>query len=74
MDAGAVVFRTVDAVAEVAVFFTASDAAWARGTAGFLAVVVDPAVAFLAPVPVRVGFVTVVPEDVVDEKLFFRSP
>lgn len=74
VDAGAVVFRTVDAVAEVAVFLTARDAAWARGTAGFLVVAVAPAVAFLAPVPVRVGFVTVVPEDVVDEKLFLRSP
>jgi hypothetical protein len=74
VDAGAVVFRTVDAVAEVAVFLTARDAAWARGTAGFFAVVVDPAVAFLVPVPVRVGFATVVPEDVVEEKLFLRSP
>jgi hypothetical protein len=74
VDAGAVVFRTVDAVAEVAVFLTARDAAFALGTAGFFVVVEAPAVAFLAPVPVRVGFVTVVPEDVVDEKLFLRSP
>jgi hypothetical protein len=74
VDAGAVVFRTVEAVAEVAVFLTAKDAVWARGTAGFLVVEAVPAVAFLAPVPVRVGFVTVVPDDVVDEKLFLRSP
>lgn len=71
--AGAVALRTE---AALAVFFTANDAVWLRGTAGFLvadagAVVV---VALRAPVPARVVFVTVVLDDVVEPLLFRRSP
>lgn len=70
--AGAVVFRTEAAL--VALFFTANEAVWVRGTAGFLVVVAVPVVALRAPVPVRVGFVTVVPDDAVEPLLFRRSP
>lgn len=70
MAAGAVVFR-IDAV--LAGFLTAIDAACMRGAAGFFAAALEAAVAFLAPVPVRVGFMTVVPEDALDEALFLRS-
>jgi hypothetical protein len=42
---------------------------------GFLATAaVEAVVAFLAPAPVRVGFVTVVPVDATDPVLFLRSP
>lgn len=59
--------------AVVGVFLTAIDAACAR-EAGLLAAAADAVVAFLAPVPVRVDLVTVVPEDAVDPVLFLRSP
>lgn len=75
VDAGAVVFRTV---AGFVLFFTASEAVCVRGTVGFfVAAVAVPVVGFLAPAPVRVGLLTVVPEDVVEETvpvLFLRSP
>lgn len=74
VDAGAVVFR---GGAGLVVFLTARDAAWPRGAVGFfVAVEVVAAVAFLALVPVRVGFCAVVPEDAVEETvpvLFLRS-
>lgn len=60
--------------AVVAVFLTAIDAACTRGAGFFAAAAVDAVVAFLAPVPVRVGLITVVLEDAVDPVLFFRSP
>ena len=69
--AGAVVLRIA---AVFAVFLTATEAACMRG-AGFLAAAaVDAVVAFRAPAPVRVGFMTVVPEEAVDPVLFLRSP
>lgn len=75
VDAGAVVLRTV---VGFEAFFTARDAACPRCTVGFFAVdEAVPAVAFRAAVPVREGFVTIVPEDVTEETvpvLFFRSP
>lgn len=70
--AGAVIFR-IEAVLALAGFLAAIDAACMRGAAGFFAAALEAAVAFLAPVPVRVGFVTVVPEDALDEALFLRS-
>lgn len=68
--AGAVVLRIA---AVVGVFLTAIDAACTRAV-GFLEAAADAAVAFLAPVPVRVDLATVVPEDAVDPVLFLRSP
>lgn len=73
VDAGAVVFRAV-----AALFLTANDAVCVRGIMGFFVVVaaVVPAGAFRVPAPVRAGFITVVPEDAVDETvpvLFLRS-
>lgn len=71
VDAGAVVLRTVEALA---VFFTAIEAACGRAVVAFLAVEeAVPVIAFLALVPVRVGFWTVVPEEAVDDMLFLRS-
>lgn len=69
--AGAVVLRIVPVVA---VFFTATDAACKRGAGFFAAAAVEVVVAFLAPAPVRVGLMTVVPEEAVDPVLFLRSP
>lgn len=73
VEAGAVVLRTEAALA--AVFFTAKEAVCTRGAVGFFAAVEAVlAVALRAPVPVRVGLVTVVPDEAFEEKLFFRSP
>ena len=68
--AGAAVFLVADAVLRLAV----AEVAWLFATA-FLAVelAVDAAVTFLAFAPVRVGLVTVVPDDVEDETLPLRS-
>lgn len=74
VDAGAVVLRTADVPVAVGAFLTAREAACARGTGGFLVEAAVPVVAFRPPSPVLVGLATVVPEDVVDEKLFLRSP
>jgi len=60
--------------AVLAVFLTATDAACIRGVGFLAAAAVEVVVAFLAPVPGRVGLVTVVPEDAVDPVLFLRSP
>lgn len=69
--AGAVVLRMA---AVLAVFLTATDAACMRG-AGFLAAAaVDAVVTLRAPAPVRVGLITVVPDEAVDPVLFLRSP
>lgn len=72
VEAGAVVLRTEAALA--AVFFTAKEAVCTRAVGFFAAVEAVPAVALRAPVPVRVGLVTVVPDEAFEEKLFFRSP
>lgn len=73
VEAGAVVLRIEAALA--AVFFTAKEAVCARGAVGFFAAVdAVPAVALRAPVPVRVGLATVVPDEAFEDKLFFRSP
>jgi hypothetical protein len=71
VDAGAVVLRMG---AAAVVFLTATEAACGRAEAVFLAVEeAVPVVAFLALVPVRVGFCTVVPEEAVEDMLFLRS-
>jgi len=67
-----VVFRTDAALA--AVFFTANEAVWLRGTAGFFVADAVPVVALRVPAPARVDFVTVVPDDAVEPLLFRRSP
>jgi hypothetical protein len=70
--AGAVVFR-IEAV--VGVFLTAIEAVCIREVGLFVAAAAaDAVVGFLAPVPVRVDLVIVVPEDAVDPVLFLRSP
>lgn len=71
--AGAVVFRAV-----AAAFLTASEGVCVLGMVGLFvaAAAVDAGGAFRAAAPVRVGFITVVPEEVVEETvpvLFFRS-
>ena len=60
----------IEAVADG--FLTAIDTACTRAV-GFLAAAADAVVAFLAPVPVRVDLITVVPEDALDPVLFLRS-
>lgn len=68
--AGAVAFL----VAEAVFLLEEAEGTWLRATV-FLAgtLVVDVVVAFLAPVPVRVGLATVVPDDAEDETLPRRS-
>lgn len=62
-------------VAAAAGFLTVVEGTWLR-TVVFLAAgfdVEDVLVALRAPVPALVGLTTVVPEDALDETLFFRS-